>query len=95
VVFIGLTSDYVDLDIMPFWGDIQMAPRAADESFGFIMSMLTALRFGCKAIIWRRFLRLRPFMSSLSNPCNSATSFSLTPRLQPGETAPDTRRQPF
>ena len=42
-------SDYVDLDIIPFWGDMQIAPGAADESFGFIMSMLTALRFGCKA----------------------------------------------
>ena len=59
-------SDYVDLDIIPFWGDMQIAPGAADESFGFIISTFTALRFGCKAAIRRGFLRLRPSISPLS-----------------------------
>ena len=43
-----------------------MPPGAADESFGFIMSMFSALWFGCKAAIRRGFLRLRLCISWLS-----------------------------
>jgi hypothetical protein len=36
------------LAIIPFWGDIQIAPGAADESFEFIRSKSTALYLAVK-----------------------------------------------
>jgi hypothetical protein len=42
------TSDYTDLDIIPFWGDIQ-TPPSPDERFLFIKAVFTPPAFGCKA----------------------------------------------
>jgi hypothetical protein len=48
------TSDYTDLDIIPFRDDIQTLP-SADERLLFIKAVSTPPIFGCKAPFWRVF----------------------------------------
>src|SRR5438876_5271348 len=49
------TSDYADLDIIPFWGDIHTAP--ADEKFPFIKPTISRCGAHCKPDL---AFRLRP-----------------------------------